>query len=88
MYPDDILTFIIDIFQVFQEPDAVTDLVAELTPPELFLNISIQVRSSSDEQKNEMSSNYSYTLQNSNKFLSFKVDFLTNLKQFITNIKR
>ena len=51
MYPDDILTFIIDIFQVFQEPDAVTDLVAELTPPELFLNISIQVRSSS-EQKN------------------------------------
>ena len=43
MYPDDILTFIIDIFQAFQEPDAVTDLVAELTPPELFLNISIQV---------------------------------------------
>ena len=65
MYPDDILTFIIDIFQVFQEPDAVTDLVAELTPPELFLNISIQVRSSS-EQKNEMSP------QNSNKFFRFQ----------------
>ena len=80
MYPDDILTFIIDIFQVFQEPDAVTDLVAELTPPELFLNISIQVRMSSSEQKNEMSSNYSYTLQNSNKFFGFKVDsILTNL---------
>ena len=73
MYPDDILTFIIDIFQVFQEPDAVTDLVAELTPPELFLNISIQVRSSS-EQKNA-----SLTPENSNLSSCSDVQFYQGL---------